>query len=484
MANFCDYHPKEKAYWDCPKCEVFLCNRCVSKRTVEQYGKKKDFYYCPKCNEQVERAFFEDTVVPFWLRLPKFFLYPFHLWPLVLAFILAVADVLISKHSLIGMLLNFAMWGVLLKYSHAALKNTANGRINTPPPLNFQTISSEFEIVFKQVFIFVTMGFVSYKIFGMFGPIIGLLFVAFALLSIPSMIIVLVATNSFLCAINPILFVTMAWRIGWGYLLMYLFLLLIGGAPGALGAYVLSYLHRGIQPFLFSLAGSFYTIVSYHLMGYVIYQYHEEIGYSVDIVEDDSDMKPEDLSEDPEKDILKRVSMLIKDGKHEEAIDLIKEETKGHITNQDLADRYFMLLKIKKMTPDLIEHGKNYLDILSRSENRAKLCEVYLELIQYSDFRMTSPVLLKVAGALNEAGNHKAAVDAYNRFVKANPSSPLAPKAYFLGAKIINEKLGNPAKAIGILQGLVKKFPRHDIIPYVKQYLGGLKAGVRASDSV
>jgi hypothetical protein len=477
MTNFCDYHPKEKAYWDCPKCEVFLCNRCVSKRTIDQYGKKKDFHYCPKCDEQVERAFFEDTVVPFWLRLPRFFLYPFHLWPLVLAFILAVAEALIPDRSLIGIALNFAMWGVLLKYSHASLKNTANGKINTPPPLNFSTIASEFQMVFKQVFIFVAIGFASYKVFSIFGPVIGLLFVAFALLSIPSMIIVLVATNSFIAAINPVLFVTMAWRIGWGYLLMYVFLILLGAAPGALGAYVLAYLPKGIQPFLFSLAGSFYTIVSYHLMGYVIYQYHEEIGYSVDIVEDDSDTKTEDLSEDPEQDLLKRVSMLIKDGKHDEAIDTIREETKGHMTNQELADRYFMLLKVKKMTAGLLEHGKNYLEILAGKNHRAKLCEVYLELIQYPEFKIASPALIKVAGSLSEAGNHKGAVDAYNRFIKGNPSSPLAPKAYFLGAKIINEKLGNPAKAVGILQGLTKKFPHHDIIPYVKQYLGGLKAG-------
>ncbi|MBA7692183.1 hypothetical protein ES703_100743 [subsurface metagenome] len=47
----------------------------------------------------------------------------------------------------------------------------------------------------------------------------------------------------------------------------------------------------------------------------------------------------------------------------------------------------------------------------------------------------------------------------------------LIPKAYFLAANIINKRLQNPRKAAGILNSVIKAYPNHEIIPYVKRYL-------------
>jgi len=44
------------------------------------------------------------------------------------------------------------------------------------------------------------------------------------IMSIPAMIIIFVTTESLINAINPMLFIPLAIRIGWGYLLMYFFL--------------------------------------------------------------------------------------------------------------------------------------------------------------------------------------------------------------------------------------------------------------------
>ena len=86
-------------------------------------------------------------------------------------------------------------------------------------------------------------------------------------------------------------------------------------------------------------------------------------------------------------------------------------------------------------------------------------------------FVPASSTLFKVANCLNQAGNPKGAVNSYNRFIKANPKDPLIPKAYFLAANIINEKLKNPRKALGILQSLIKTYPNHEITPHVQKYL-------------
>lgn len=475
MATSCNYHPTQKAHWVCPSCEVNFCPDCVDSRVVDQHGKKKVYHFCPECNVEVERVAFEDIVEPFWFRIPKFFAYPFHPRPLILMVVLSFLSVLLIFPSLLSLLIQILIAGLFLKYAFAALKNTANGNFQTPK-IDSKTLLEDFLIVFKQLGIFILIGYAFYKVTQMAGIIIGLLFLGFAILSIPAMIIVLVGTNSLLQAINPAMFVVMAWRIGWSYLLMYFFLMLLGAAPAILGQYIVGYLPAKLHFFLLKVAQNYYTLISYHLMGYVIFQYHEEIGYDVDFEEEELPQEKIPSGEEESGQLLNRVDMLIKEGKLDDAISLIKSETIGAITALGLAERYYNLLKLKEQTPDMLKHGKEYLDLLAKANQKAKLVEVYSECLSKDpNFTPKPTTLLKAASYLNEAGKHRESLEAYSRFIKANPENPLVPKAYFLASNIFNEKLKNPGKATKILKNLIKKYPNHDIIPHVQRYLSEIK---------
>ena len=471
MRTFCSYHPTKPAHFECASCDADYCAECVTKRSLPKYGRTETYYYCPKCQGMVERFQISDIIDPFWVRLPKFFIYPFHPRPLVLMLLLSAGVVFFSKPGLLNFMINLALWGVLLKYSHAALKNTAHARYY-PPKINSETISEDFGIVFKQIAIFIIVGIALAKVAQVFGPVIAFVCMIIALLSVPAMIIVLVATGSLIHAVNPVVFITMAWRIGWGYVLMYLFLTILGGAPVVLGRHVLAHLPASSHLFLFTLAKCYYTIISYHLMGYVILQYHDEIGYEVDLDEEDSILEEKKPERSAGSEILNRVDILIKEGKIDDAIVLIRGETGGNISNLEVAERYYNLLKVKQIIPDLLKHAVTYLDLLAEAKDKEKLCEVYLECaVSDPGFVPASSTLFKVANCLNQAGNPKGAVNSYNRFIKANPKDPLIPKAYFLAANIINEKLKNPRKALGILQSLIKAYPNHEITPHVQKYL-------------
>ena len=475
MGTYCNYHPTRPAQWICPDCEVNYCSDCVDRRVREFYGKKKVHYFCPECNVAVERTAFEDTIVPFWKRLPSFFSYPFHHRPFALILGLSGVSVLLSWLPFWGFFVGMGVWVIILKYSFAALRNTANGNMQ-PPKAESDILFADFGIVFKQMLIYIIIGIAFFKVTQTTGAFIGLLFLCFAILSIPAMIIVLIGTESLLHAINPIVFAPMAWRVGWSYLLMYLFLVLLGGAPAVLGQFITGYLPALFEQFLSIAAESFYTLISYHLMGYVIYQYHEEIGYEVDL--EDVELAPNEIpsEKDAAEKALSRADMLVREGRVDDAIILIKSETKGGISNLDLAERYYNLLKIKEKIPDQLEHGKVYLDLLMKTNQMDKICEVYSECISKNvGFKLTPSTVLKVASCLNQTGKPKESVDAYNRFIKGNPKDPSIPKAYFLASNIINEKLNNPRKAVTILNGLIKKYPEHEIIPHVKKYLGHIK---------
>jgi tetratricopeptide (TPR) repeat protein len=477
MKKFCNGHPTRKAHWHCSKCDALLCSECVSARENESYGSKDIHHFCPKCNLPVDWVGLQNLIDPFWNRMPRIFAYPLSLQPFLFISVLAFATLFLSGSGLFSSILRGVIWLMILKYSFESLKATASGNLK-PPPVNAQTISEDFVQVLKQfaiyMLIFVGFAYISAKA----GLILGVVFAIAALFFVPSMIILLVTTGSLFHAINPVVFVGLTFRIGWAYLLMYFFLFLLGSAPAYLVQYVIRFLPAEAHPMLFGFAQSFYTIISYHLMGYVILQYHERIGYQVDY-EDFSDPTIKDYEprkSDPDAVILSKVEPLIKEGKLDEAIGLIKTMTEQQpISGVKLSERYYNLLKMRKRGAELLAHGVTHLDILTTENQKSKAIAVFTECrTTDSSFMPTASALFKLAGWLNETSKTKAAVAVYNTLAKTYPDNPLVPKAYFRIAQIFHDRLMNKDQAKKALGLLLKKYPDHDIIPQAESFLARL----------
>ena len=477
MKKFCNGHPTRKAHWHCPKCDALLCPECVTARENENYGSKDVHHFCPKCNLPVDWVGLQNLIDPFWNRMPRIFAYPLSLQPLLFISILAFATLFLSGSGLFSSILRGVVWLMILKYSFESLKATASGNLK-PPPVNAQTVTEDFGQVFKQfaVYLLLFIGFVYISTKA--GFILGFVFAIAALFFVPAMIILLVTTGSFFHAINPAVFVGLAFRIGWAYLLMYFFLFLLGSAPAYLAQYIIRFLPPETHPMLFGFAQSFYTIISYHLMGYVILQYHQKIGYQVDY-EDFSDPTIEDFEprkSDPDAVILSKAEPLIKEGKLDEAIELIKSMTEQQpIRGVNLSERFYNLLKMRKRTAELLAHGVTHLDLLTSENQKNKAIAIFTECrTADSSFMPTAGALFKMADWLNETGKTKAAIAVYNTLAKSYPENPLVPKAYFRIAQIFHDRLMNKDQAQKALGLLLKKFPNHDIIPQAENFLARL----------
>ncbi len=141
---------------------------------------------------------------------------------------------------------------------------------------------------------------------------------------------------------------------------------------------------------------------------------------------------------------------------------------------------YFFLLKIKQSTPEMLAHGKSYLDLLAKEDRKEKLCEVYLECASKdAEFTPTPATFLKISRCFNDAGNPRKALQVCNRVIKANLKNPSLPKAYYHASHIINEKFKNPKKAAAILKAMIKKYPEHEIIPQANKYLAKINMANR-----
>ena len=474
MKKNCDGHPTRKAHWHCPKCESSLCPQCVVKRDSESYGAKQTQHFCPKCNLPVEWVGVQNLIEPFWNRLPRIFSYPVSMHPLILIAILAFMSMLLSGPGIFSALLKGVMWLIVVKYSFESLKATAGGNLK-PPPISGKTISEDFFPVFKQfgiyIAIFLAFGWIGVKV----GFLVGFVFLMVALFFVPSMVILLVTTGSLIHALNPVVFVGLTFRIGWAYFLMNFFLFLLASAPAYLAQYFTKFLPPDLQLMLFGFAKSFYTIVSYHLMGYVILQYSEKIGYQVDF-EDFQDPSAEDYESeetDPDAIVLSEVTPLIQDGKLDEAISVIEKLTQQQpISGVELSERYYNLLKMRKRKAELLAHGVHHLDILADQNQKSKTIAVFSECRKLDkNFLPAADPLFKLAGWMNETGKTKAAVAVYNLIVKSYPDNPLVPKAYFRIAQIFNDRLMNTEKAKKVLSIIKMKYPNHDIMAHVDNFL-------------
>lgn len=488
MKTYCKYHPTQLAHWDCLLCDNGLCQDCVIKREKGGYLQGQFLHLCPKCNREVEWIGASNLIEPFWKRLPGFFAYPFSPHPLILIISLSIAGIIgiqLAKSLVVNLGFTGFIWslgiagilfGILLKYSYEALNTTARGDL-TPPKISVKTISDNFTQVFKQIalifIITVVIGFVSSKV----GVTIGtILFFAFKFFFY-SMIILLVTTNSLIHALNPLTFIPLTFRIGWGYLLMYIFLFILGDAPFYVSLFLFRIIPQNIHIIILGLFVStcYYTIIAYHLMGYVLLQYHSEIGYEINYEDfkDPSIKTDAPQQEDAQQTILKKANIMIQEGKLEEAVEFIRSQTSAEgITNLALSERYHNLLKMTKRKQEYMKHCITHLDLLGQANQKMKTCRLFTKCMALDKkFTPAAATLFKIGDWLNESGKIKAAIGTYSRLTKAYPDDVLVPKAYFRSAQIFNDRLMKPDKARKIIEAIMNKFPDHEIIPKVKAYL-------------
>jgi len=477
MKIACNYHPTQPAHWSCEKCGTNLCPDCVAQRDQEGYAGSRKLRLCPKCNLPVEAIGVGNLIDPFWKRLPRIFGYGFYPRPLILVAVVAVISSFFPNAGILSLVARGLMWMVILKYSFESLKATAGGDLK-PPRVNAETICADIGPVVKQGIMYLIIGILIVFLAATSGPVIAYPVFYLVGLLIPSMIIILVTSSSLLNALNPVAAGTIAIRIGWAYLLVYVFFSILGSAPAVLGYYLIKHFPEALQAPMMTFAQGFYTIITYHLLGYVILQYHEEVGYQVnqDDFRDPAEEKKAPLQADPDAQVLNAIKPLIQEGKLDEALARIIEMTSvTGILGVNLAERFYTLLKMKKKFPEMLRHAETYLVLLAAADDRTKALKVYVECKKIkSDFLPDATALFKLAGWLNEIGKSKEAIATYNRLIKEYPAHPLVPKAFYRMAQIFHDRLMRPDNARKILTGVKQKYPDHEIIPHVDNYLANL----------
>lgn len=469
MTVFCKYHPTKQAQFFCPACSDHYCPDCIDEKKSGPLGTTV-LRRCIRCDSEVEWVGVVDTLEPLTSRISKIFLYGFTAWPLALNILLSLGDVVFSLPSIYFFLVRLILFAVLVKYSFSVLRSTARGNLSAPAAWG-EAAASDFSPVFKQLLIFFVIGAVSGYVASQAGPALGTVFILISIAFLPAMIILLAASDSLIAALNPMLFGPLAFRVGKDYLLMAVLLAFLFAGPNALRP-ILEQLPGG--RLLLQFAFNYYMILAYHLMGYVILLHHRDIGYEVSY----DDFKDRGVpagagGKTPQQQLLSRVNVMIKEGASDEALTLIQSKIRYEdLTDIGLAECYFNLIKLKKRADLLRDRGPELFRLFYDAKRRKEAADVYAATISVDpSFVPEALELYTVAGKLAEAGRYKDALNAYSRFIKANPGHDHIVAAYFTSARLLHERLGQPAKAQEVLVWLGKKYPHHELMVQVSSYM-------------
>lgn len=434
--DYCKYHPLEGATYKCAACNSFHCDSCIDDEHTTPH--------CFVCGAVLESLGSANTVEPFWRRLPAAFKYPLNSNSMSLIVITALISVLATLMSflwILSLVMVLFAAGTLMKYSFTCLERTAMGEMKAPDVMDAYSggIKLLLQLVLMTVLVMVIVGAAYYYLGAALGGLFGLI----AIISYPAILIRFAQTESMLDAMNPFAAVALMTAIGLPYGLLIVFMLIMMTSVGVLHQWIGS-LIPAVSYLLQSIISNYYTVVMFHLMGYMLFQYQEQLGYSARSDEDD-----DRLQRSEQERLAAKIDVMLKEGDYEKLVTLYYHAFKQYPHEPIFFEEFFDLLYVCKKTALMADYAQIYLEFLNRRKRFDKLTPTLKQiLLVVPDYLPDSPILrVQLATLLKQQGDLKLAVKLLNGMHKLYPEFAGLPDAYHLLADTLAEMPSMQAQA-------------------------------------
>lgn len=467
----CHYFPELPARWYCPDCERNFSAACFKAKEGEHESEN----HCPICHNNVNSLGIANTIRPFWQLLPVFFKYPLKSEALIYLISISLLSLLSFLGGIAAIVIAIITFYSIFLYSFKCLNHTARGNLDSPGGnVNYSVINRD--LVYKQFFILV-LPFIMVILGSIYiDPLVGIGIAFFLVLGLPASTMLLAINGSMLDAIHPgKIFYTMT-LIGKPYLGLYLILIIMVSNS----AFVENIAYEYISPFVVKpvlvFIQGYFTIAMYSVLGYIIYQYHEKLGFD-EVKESDETRNPVavGLSTDP---FFNEVTILIKEGMQDEAIKRLRQKISD--TNKlEYFKKLHQLLLLTGRVKEFMEYEEKYIKKITQDKSRSKdkrsqeILAIYRACIEAKPgyYYPEQNVTYKVGKFAYEHFYYDDVLLIFNHFHQNFPQSPNIPNAYLLVAKVMTEHKQKDQEARQILNFLVQKYPQDKLLPDIKDYL-------------
>lgn len=435
--DYCQYHPLQSAAYLCQKCQRHTCRTCIDE------GKYGTDNRCLMCGGEAQSLGAPVDVVPFWRRIDVSFRYPLKkellVFIAVISFLTAVFSFLPAP---IMIVLNVLLTGVMIKYCFNCLSETAAGHMEAPD------ITSAYEggvtLIFRLLAMFVIASVAIGFLYAKVGPFLGGLAIFFFIIALPAVIIIFALSESMTAALNPLRLITLMNAIGLPYVLILAILMIMIASVDLLSA-LIGFKESVVILSLQAFVANFYSVVMFHLMGYMIFQYQHRLGFVAEEVSTvGQEVRPESQR------FLAKIQMLLKDGSWGAVEQSYLDGLKRFPENGDLQQQYFFWT----LSTLPSQKGK-YQELLAEREavgNSTRIRDPAVKIVSVVDSYL---------GYLIESGQqHLLTINHKRALVAAPDYCPSRPELCHELATAYRDT-GNPKAAVKLLNGLHKKFPRY-----------------------
>ena len=409
------------------------------------------------------------AIEPFWLRLGAITRYPLQSSALTAIAIYSVLRLVASFLPFIAwLILDTIALAALYKFASQVLVNTAHGRMTAPEGW----ANSDDNVGYTQLKLQVMLIVMAIGSVLIFGPLIGVCVMVFIGFAAPGATMSVATDGDLWHALNPKTWIEIMGRLGWSYFVVALLCGVIIVSQANAQAFLFPFLPKTVGLFVAFLIAQYAAIVNFHLMGYLIYQYHEELGWTP---EADTEIR---RSNDPDQDVLDAAEGFAAEGKLDQAEALLKDQLASRGGSAAVHERYRKLLALRGDNATLLKHGREYLNVLLAQNADRKALDVIRECLAIDkSFQPTEPAFVnRLAQRAADLGMSQLALDILSGFHKAFPRHADTPKNYLLAAKLMAEKMNAEDKAHALLSQVAKAFPAHPMLPEVESYLKFLEA--------
>lgn len=459
----CKYHPAKPAVWRCEHCKANHCTECVP---GSRENHDNALPRCVLCNSELKYLGGANMAEPFWTQAGTFFAYPFRTRGLITLGFITAASMLLPQN-LLGVLGMLALLALTVHYGLRIIERVSDGDMN--PPRLAEMFRRDGEHLFlKQVAVLIVLGlFIAAG--GYIGSLIGLGVAIFVLLAIPASTMLLAITSSVMEAVHPRNLALVMIRIGPTYLLLWFCLMVVAAGPTLVMPMLAELLPaRALNP-AFMFVSSYFTFVTYAMMGYILYEKQADLGFT----------SSKDFGQHLEykqfmtRRALAHARILAAANRHAEALELLRGAVGIDEANPDLRELYFRVVSASGDEEAIRRNANSIIEFFMARKLPVKASVYCIDTRKrYADFVPNdSTACHRIAEQLFEQGKFQ---DAAALLVKLHKTAPLYPDmvaALILMARIFFEGMNAKDKAIALLQQVKARHPGHAETPRIDRLL-------------
>lgn len=417
----------------------------------------------------------KPAIVPFWDRLPRFFLFPLLPANLVVIAALAIGSLLAFVLPVPApvdiMLAEAIVWITALRHAFRVMDMTSYGRITVEAQqAQLEHDPDRVNLPWKMIALFIVwniaIGFIEAASTTL-GWIAEVLFAA----ATPAIIMQLCASNSLGSSLNPGTWLGYMRAIGSPYWSLCFFLLmLVMGVPTAF-TLLLPLVSENVLLPATNFVCLYFNLIMFYMMGYVMYQYHDVLGLpALEIISD------AEVENEAEPGIDAMIAARLAASEIDEAITIAKNAARAEPHSIAAQARLHTLLSTAGQTEKARQQGIHLFELCLSQGQAAHTIKLYQTLHTHAQpLALKADQILPLARLARQNRDYQFALDLVRGFDKRYPQHTDIPGVYYFSAQLVSEQFRQNDLARKILEGMLQRFPDHSLAGEAAHYLEVLR---------